>query len=121
MYAATAGVLWSAGERAGVGGRRHDNEVAKGSWDRSLARKGKESVHAMSSVHACLVALVCVRACACGRARDREGVGARRSIMVCPLRGNYAESCTSVGGGGGLLWDVCPLCVFARLLAKPGA
>lgn len=57
----------------------------------------------MSLVHACLVALVCVRADERARAaaRDREGVGARRSIMVCPLRGNYAESCTSVGGGAG--------------------
>lgn len=56
--------------------------------------------------------------CACGRARGGGGVGTGLSIMVCPLRGNYAESCVSVGGGGRLLWDVCPLCVFVRMLAK---
>lgn len=34
------------------------------------------------------------------RARVRgRGGGGRLSIMVCPLRGNYAESCVSVGGG----------------------
>lgn len=34
------------------------------------------------------------------RARARVGGGGGRlSIMVCPLRGNYAESCVSVGGG----------------------
>lgn len=57
----------------------------------------------MSLVHACLVAPGCVRANGRARAaaRDREGVGAWRTIMVCPLRGNYAESCASVGGGTG--------------------
>lgn len=54
-----------------------------------------------------------LRACV----RGGGGGGGRLSIMVCPLRGNYAESCVSVGGGG-LLWDVCPLCVFVRMLAK---
>lgn len=40
--------------------------------------------------------------CACGRARGGGGVGVGTglSIMVWPLRGNYAESCVSVGGGG---------------------
>lgn len=59
-----------------------------------LVERGR-SVHAMSLVHACLVVVVYVRACA----RVVEGGGGRLSIMVCPLRGNYAESCVSVGGG----------------------
>lgn len=44
---------------------------------------------------------------ACGSVRagarvvvEGWGVGTGLSIMVCPLRGNYAESCVSVGGGG---------------------
>lgn len=38
MYAATAGVLWSGVELEGGGVSRHDNEVAKGSSDRSRKR-----------------------------------------------------------------------------------
>lgn len=58
-----------------------------------LVERGR-SVHAMSPVHACLGVVVRV----CARARGGGG-GGRLSIMVCPLRGNYAESCASVGGG----------------------
>lgn len=66
------------------------------------------------------VSMVRVEVCVRARAWWWRGgeVGTGLSIMVCPLRGNYAESCVSVGGGGRLLWDVCPLCVFVRMLAK---
>lgn len=40
------------------------------------------------------------------------GGGGSRSIMVCPLRGNYAESCVRVGGRGGIIMGCLPpLCV----------
>lgn len=38
------------------------------------------------------------------------GGGGRPSIMVCPLRGNYAESRVSVGGGI-IMGCLPPLCV----------
>ncbi len=43
--------------------------------------------------------VVYVHTCVRAFARVVEGGGGRLSIMVCPLRGNYAESCVSVGGG----------------------
>lgn len=46
---------------------------------------------------------------ACGRAHGGGG-GGRLSIMVCSLRGNYAESCVSVGGGI-IMGCLPPLCV----------
>lgn len=58
----------------GSGGRRHDNEVAKGSWDRSLARKGKESVHA-DELGACVSSGAGVRACVRVRPRARQRGG----------------------------------------------
>lgn len=56
---------------------------------------------------------------ACGSVRagarvvvEGWGVGTGLSIMVCPLRGNYAESCVSVGGGGEIIMGCLPpLCV----------
>lgn len=78
-----------------------------------LVERGR-SVHAMSLVRACLAA-ECVRAGARARARGGGG-GGSQSIMVCPLRGNYAESCVSVGGG--IIMGCLPLCVFVRMLAK---
>lgn len=67
------------------------------------ARAKGEGERACDELGACVSSGAGVRACTRVRAaaRDREGVGARRSIMVCPLRGNYAESCASVGGGAG--------------------
>ena len=50
---------------------------------------------------------MCMRACECGG----EG-GGRLSIMVCPLRGNYAEFCECYRTEG---WNIMgclpPLCV----------
>lgn len=73
-----------------------------------LVERGR-SVHAMSLVHACLVVVVYVHTCVRSRARGGGG-GGRLSIMVCPLRGNYAESCVSVGGGI-IMGCLPPLCV----------
>lgn len=103
MYAATAGVLWYVEERRG--GCRHDNGVAKGAG--TTSGKGKEC--ACNEPGACMssrLVVVYVRACA----RVVEGGGGRLSIMVCPLRGNYAESCVSVGGGI-IMGCLPPLCV----------
>lgn len=98
------------GEQEKGGGCHHDNNrVAKGNG--TTSGKGKECACYESG--ACMSSAVSVRACA----RVVEGGGGRLNIMVCPLRGNYAESCVECGRGG-LLWDVCPLCVFVRMLAK---
>lgn len=69
-------------------GCHHDNEVAKGAGTKECA---------CNEPGACMFSGGGARAYA--RARGGGG-GGRPSIMVCPLRGNYAESCVSVGGGG---------------------
>lgn len=104
MYAATAGVLWSVRERQG-GGVTMTTGLLRGLG--LLVERGR-SVHAMS-LYACLVMVVYVRTRVCGRARGGGG-GGRLSIMVCSLRGNYAESCVSVGGGI-IMGCLPPLCV----------
>lgn len=80
----------------GRGGCHHDNEVAKGAG--TASGKG-EGVCACDEPGACMSSGASVRAYARAAARVAEGGGGTLSIMVCPLRGNYAESCMSVGGG----------------------
>lgn len=77
------------------GGGHHDNGVAKGAG--TTSGKGKEC--ACNELGACMSSSGSVRAYVCERACSPRGGGGRLSIMVCPLRGNYAESCVSVGGG----------------------
>lgn len=105
MYAATARVLWSVKE---------SREGGVTTTTRLLRGLGLRSVHAMSLVHACLV-VHHARAYARARARGGGG-GGSPSIMVCPLRGNYAESCVSVGGGD--YYGMSAPFVFVRMLAK---
>lgn len=78
------------------GGCHHDNGVAKGAG--TASGKG-EAVCACDEPSACMSSGAGVRAYARAAARVAEGGGGTLSIMVCPLRGNYAESCMSVGGG----------------------
>lgn len=92
---AAAGVLWSVHAR-GRGCVTMTTGLLRGLA--LLVERGR-------SVRACL-GVVCV----CARARGGGG-GGRLSIMVCPLRGNYAESYASVGGGGIIMGCLPPLCV----------
>lgn len=94
-------------ERAGGGGCHHDNGVAKGAG--TASGKG-EGVCACDEPGACMSSGASVRAYARAAARVAEGGGGTLSIMVCPLRGNYAESCMSVGGGI-IMGCLPPLCV----------
>lgn len=86
-------------------GRHHDNRVAKGVG--TTLGKGKECA---CDEPVCMSSCGSVRADARAVARVVEGGGGRRSIMVCSLRGNYAESCVSVGGGI-IMGCLPPLCV----------
>lgn len=95
-------VCWGAAGR----GCHHDNGVAKGAG--TASGKGKEC--ACKEPGACTCGGGSVRAYVRALARLVEGGGGRQSIMVCPLRGNYAESCVSVGGGI-IMGCLPPLCV----------
>lgn len=87
-----------------MGGCHHDNGVAKGAG--TTRGKGKECACCESGARTSSPGSV--RVCA----RVVVGGGGRLSIMVCPLRGNYAVSCASVGGRGGIIMGCLPpLCV----------
>lgn len=103
MYAAAAGVLWSVRERQG-GGVTMTTGLLRGLG--LLVERGR-SVH---DEPVCMSSCGSVRADARAVARAVEGGGGRLSIMVCSLRGNYAESCVSVGGGI-IMGCLPPLCV----------
>lgn len=72
---------------AGRGGH-YDNGVAKGAGRVG----GVEQACACNQSAACMCGTGGMRAHVCERACTAEEGGGRLSIMVCPLRGNYAES-----------------------------
>lgn len=114
MHAGTAWVLWSVEVgREGGGVVTMTTGLLRGLG--LVIGKG-EGVLACNVPRACMCSSVGIRAYVRVVERRVGGGGSRLSIMVCPLRGNYAESCEC--GRGGLLWDVCPLCVLVRMLAK---